>query len=59
MIHAPPFCGNIYIGTPWVLFHPGVVAVNNGPVVLLFVLVPTIMACLDGGGKEGEWRGVE
>ena len=42
MIHAPPFCGNIYIGTPWVLFHPGVVAVNNGPVVLLFVLVPTI-----------------
>ena len=42
MIHALPFCGNIYIGTPWVLFHPGVVAVNNGPVVLLFVLVPTI-----------------
>ena len=19
----------------------------------------TLMACLDGGGKEGEWRGVE
>ena len=42
MIHAPPFHGNVYIGTPWVLFHLGVVAVNNGLVVLLFVLVPAI-----------------
>ena len=42
MIHAPPFCGNVYIGTPWVLFYPGVVAVNNSPVVWCFVLVPAI-----------------
>ena len=42
MIYAPSFCGNVYIRTPWVLFYPGVVAVINGPVVLLFVLVPAI-----------------
>ena len=42
MIHALAFCGNVYFGTPWVLFHLGVVTVNNGLVVLLFVLVPAI-----------------
>ena len=38
MIHAPPFCGNVYIGTPWVLSHPKVVAVNKDPVVFCLVL---------------------
>ena len=37
MIHAPPFCGNVYIGTPWVLFHPEVVAVNKDLVVFCLV----------------------
>ena len=40
MIHAPPFYGNVYIGTPWVLFHPGVITVNKDPIV--FCLVSTI-----------------
>ena len=37
MIHVSPFCGNVYIGTPWVLFHLGVVAVNKDPVVFCLV----------------------
>ena len=37
MIHAPPFCCNVYIGTPWVLSHLKVVAVNKDPVVLCLV----------------------
>ena len=40
MIHALPFCGNVYIETPWVLSHPGVITVNKDPVV--FCLVSTI-----------------
>ena len=52
MIHAPPFHGNVYIGTPWVLFHLGVVAVNNGPVVLPFVLVPAISSHWVGCGSR-------
>ena len=47
MMHALPFCDNVYIGTPWVLFHPGVIVVNNGLVVLPFVLVLAISSyCL-------------
>ena len=37
MIHAPPFCGNVYIGTPWVLSHPEVIVVNKDPVVFFLV----------------------
>ena len=37
MTHAPLFCGDVYIGTPWVLSHPGVVLVNKGPVMFCLV----------------------
>ena len=37
MIHASPFCCNVYIGTPWVLSHLGVFPVNKDPVVLCLV----------------------
>ena len=40
MILAPLFCVSVYIGTPWILFHPGVVADNKGPV--MFCLDSTI-----------------
>ena len=37
MIHALPFCGNVYIGIPWVLSHPGFITVNKDPVVFCLV----------------------
>ena len=37
MTHAPLFCDDVYIGTPWVLSHPGVVLVNKGPVMFCLV----------------------
>ena len=51
MIHAPPFCCNVYIGTPWVLSHPRVVTVNKTLVMLccpLFLLV--FVGCVLFGG---------
>ena len=51
MIHAPPFCCNVYIGTPWVLSHPRVITVNKTPVMLccpLFLLV--FVGCVLFGG---------
>ena len=38
MIHAPPFCDNVYIGTPWILSHLKVVMVNKDSVVFCLVL---------------------
>ena len=42
MIDVLSFCANVYIGTPWILFHPGVVTINNGPIVLLLILVSDV-----------------
>ena len=38
MIHAPLFCGNVYIGIPWVLSHPVVIVVNKGPTMFCLVI---------------------
>ena len=37
MIPAPLFCGNVYIGTPWVLSHLGIIADNKSPVIFCLV----------------------
>ena len=37
MIHAPPFCGSVYIEIPWILSHLEV-AVNKDSVVFCLVL---------------------
>ena len=53
MIHAPLFCGNVYIGIPWVLSHPRVIAFNKGPVMFCFesarplLSVGLVGLCLD------------
>ena len=45
MIHAPPFCCNVYIGTSWALSHPGVVAVNKTPIMLCCPLFLLVLVC--------------
>ena len=44
---CPTFCGNVYIGIPWVLSHPEVVAVNKGPMMFLFRFLSSVVVWSD------------
>ena len=48
--------GAIFIPNMWVAFEFTGATVG---VLLAFIFPASIMACLDGGWKEGEWRRVE
>ena len=44
---CPTFCDNVYIGIPWVLSHPEVVAVNKGPMMFLFRFLSSVVVWSD------------
>ena len=44
---CPTFCDNVYIGIPWVLSHPEVVAVNKGPIMFLFRFLSSVVVWSD------------